>query len=220
MTISARRGRKRLTPIDRQQRADFVLARLRGGFSFLETQRQFSEKFGYKTESARLWLNKICQEITNSDDPAKRRRVYVQIVEIYHSQIATYQNELLALQRQIDLATASNERRKELLLMLPKAPQKEIEEIRAVLATLPETSPASVVGMLESKSRVRERLCRIVSDLARLQSVGPTGNWKNALNTLLDAGMVPPELAERILELLGDFEFKMRSIGQNSQSHQ
>ena len=82
------------------------------------------------------------------------------------------------------------------------------------------THPLALTQMIEAKSRVRERLCRIVSDLARLQNIGPVGDWKNALNTLLDAGMVPPELAERILGLLDEFECQMRSFGQNSQSHQ
>ena len=219
-TISVRRGRRPLSPVDRGERIDYILGRLKSGFSFLEVQKGFCERFGYKAESGRKWINQVCKTMTFGNDPRQRQRMFHQIIELYHSQITAYQNELLAVQRQIDQAMAVNKQRKELLLMFPKAPQNELEEMRAALATLPETSPVAMVSMLEAKSRVRERLCRIVSDLARLQCIGSDGDWKNALNILLDNNLIPPQLAERILGLLDEFDCKLHSVGQNLQSHQ
>ena len=112
--------------------------------------------------------------------------MFIQIIELYHAQITAYQNELLAIQRQIDLAMTANKQRRELLICVPDTTPSELEFIQAQLETLPETSPASLVGMLEAKSRVRERMAKVIGDLARLQCVGgATRDWRNALNTLL-----------------------------------
>lgn len=210
-----RGGRIKLTPQEEAARKDFVLGRLRNGFSFIETQRQFMAEYGYSSSAiARKWINRTMDEIAAIDnDPKKRRRIHSIIIEMYHAQITSYQTELLAIKRQIDLATSANKQRKELMLLFPKTPQNELEEMQAALATLPETPPTAMVGMLEAKTRTRERMFRVISDLARLQGVGSAGDWKNALNTLLDNNLIPPQLAEQIINVIDDFDSNIRLAG-------
>ena len=210
-----RSDRIKLTPQEEAARKEFVLGRLRNGFSFIETQRQFMAEYGYSSSAiARKWINRTMDEIAAIDnDPKKRRRIHTVIIEMYHAPITSYQTELLGIQRQIDVATSANKQRKELLLMLPKTPQNEIEELRVALETLPETPPIAMVGMLEAKTRARERMFRVISDLARLQGFGWAGDWKNALHVLLDNNLIPPQLAEQIINVIDDFDSNIRLTG-------
>lgn len=209
--MSARKGRVKLSLQENLERKDFILSRLRSGFPRLDVQRQFSKKFDYSTETARNWLNKTCDELIDTDIN-NRRRTFAIIIEMHHGQITAYQNELLAMQREIDKITDAEDQRKLLLNQLEVAEPKQIASIERRLAILPEPKLTDKAYLIEAKTRVRERLFRVISELARLQGTADQlGDWRNALSILLDNNLVPGSMADKILHAIEHFEFDMQS---------
>lgn len=200
--------------MEQSERKDFIMDRLRNGFSFIQTQKQFMEKFNCSLSSARSWVKEAVESATD-EDPKKRRRVHTVIVEMYHTQITSYQTELLAMQREIDLLRTSIKRRNEIYLALPRADDETSELLKAELATIPEPGPLAIAQLIESKTRIRERMIRVIADLARLQGVGSTSDWKHALNVLLDNNLIPPALADQILQAIDAFDSTVRATGLN-----
>lgn len=203
----------KLTPVEKQERADFVLQRLKRGFSFPEVQKQFAKEFQVHAETARKWANWACDQIAQQDDQQTRRRVYNVVVEMYHDQIVSYQNELLAMQKEIDQVTKSTDRRIAILSELEVAAGSRHRDLIAELTALPEVGTTTKAGLIEAKTRIRERMYRIMTDLARLRGFGGSqSDWKQALNTLLDNGLIPPVIASGILSAIDEFEGNIKGI--------
>jgi hypothetical protein len=163
-------GRRKVSEIDRQDREEFVIARLKRGLSPLEVQRQFSKVYGLGPDSARNWVRGAADRLGELESPDSRRRSKQIIVEMYHDQIVAYQSEILAI----------------------------TQEIRKVEAN-PEVGLTTVVEMIELKSRVRDRMVKVMIELARIKGVAspPKGDWRAALNTLLNNGLIPIPLSEK-----------------------
>lgn len=207
----SRKGRVKLSLQENTERKEFILSRLRSGFPRLDVQRQFAKKFDYSIESARTWLNKTCDELIDTDIN-NRRRTFAVIVEMYHGQITAYQNELLAMQREIDKITDAEDQRKLLVNQLEVAEAKQISSIQTRLAILPEPKLTDKAYLIEAKTRVRERLFRVISELSRLQGMSDQlSDWRNALSILLDNNLVPGTIADKILQAIEHFEFDMQS---------
>lgn len=208
----------RLTPVQKQERADFVLNRLKRGFSFLETQRQFAKTFDCCMETARKWANWACDQVAEQEDQSTRKRHYNVVVEMFHDQIVSYQNELIAMQREIDSVSGILDRRNGLIAELDSAIGQRKKEIVAELGVLPQVSLTAKAGLIEAKTRIRERLYRVMNDLARLRGIsGAQGDWRSALNTLMDNNLLPPAVANLILQAIDDFEGNVRSMGTEQQ---
>ncbi|MGA7933418.1 MAG: hypothetical protein WCA35_07715 [Kovacikia sp.] len=203
----------KLTPTEKEQRADFVLNRLKRGFSFAEVQKQFKKEFGCETPAARRWVAWACDRITEQEDNSARRRNYNVIVEMYHDQIVSYQNELLAMQKEIERVSGFLDRRQTLLDELAVAKFNRKREIAAELQLIPDVTATTRAGLIEAKSRIRERMYRVMNDLARLRGFnGVTSDWRTALNTLLDNNLLPPQVADRILSVVEEMESGIHSI--------
>lgn len=205
----------KLTPDQKNERLDFLLNRLKRGFSFLEVQRQFAKEFKCHMETARRWANWACDQMAEQEDQATRRRTYNVIIEMMHDQIVSFQSEILALQNEIKTANQFATRRTEILSQLetmpPIAPGRQ--SLVTELAAIPEITVTTISNMIEAKSRVRERMYRVIGDLARLRGfTGQTSDWRSALNTLLDNNLIPPQIADAILRAIDDFEGNIRAI--------
>jgi hypothetical protein len=207
----------KLTPIEKQSRADFILNRLKRGFSFKEVQKQFCKAYGVHAETARLWANWACDQIAQEESPQTRKRNFNVIVEMFHDQIVSSQNDLIAMQKEIDSLGTIIDRRNALIVSLAdplqKLGQQERRDLIDELKSLPEVSLSLRPGLIESKSRLRERMYHIMNDLARLRGfTGIQSDWRQALNTLLDNNLIPPAIADGILSVIDDFEGNIRAI--------
>ena len=203
----------RLTPVEKEQRSEFVLQRLKRGFSFLEVQRQFKKEYEVHTQTARQWVNWACDQISEQEDNSTRKRVYSTVVEMYHDQIVSYQNELLGMQKEIDVLTKIVDLRNSLIEEISTAPWAQRKGLTKQLESLPEVHLTAKSGLIEAKSRIRERMYRVMTDLARLRGfTGLSSDWRGALNTLLDNNLLPPNVADGILTLIDVFEGNIRSM--------
>jgi hypothetical protein len=58
---------------------------------------------------------------------------------------------------------------------------------------------------------------RVMTDLARPRGFGRfTSDWRTALNTLLDNNLLPPRIAEAILNVIEDLEDNIRLLDNTS----
>ncbi len=188
------------------------MQRLKRGFSFIETQRQFSKEFNCTIETARAWVNQACDQIAEQDNNATRRRAYVTVIEMYHDQIVSYQNELLGIQNEIKALTDSATVRNQILEEMKSANLLQRRELARQLESLPQVGPTTIAGLIEAKSRIRDRMYKVMQDIARLRGFTGISDWRQALNTLLDNGLLPPTVADGILSLIDDFEGSVRSF--------
>jgi hypothetical protein len=203
----------RLTPIQIEDRADFVLARLKRGFSFQETQKQFGKHYACSRVTAWKWVNWTCQQLASYEDKETRRRSYTVIVEMFHDQIVNYQNDIVMMQKEIDSVGGLLERRQIIINELKVSSGSRHRELLEELRSLPEMSMTMKAGLIEAKSRMRERMYKVMSDLARLRGFnGVTSDWRTAINTLLDNNLLPPSIADSILSIIDKFEGYIRAL--------
>lgn len=206
-----RKGRVKLTQTEQQERKEFILSRLRSGFTRLDVQRQFGKKYDYSTETSRVWMNSTCDELVDTDIN-HRRRTFAVIVEMYHAQITAYQNEILAMQREIEKLTDLEEQRKLLTNQIEVATDAQIRKIQIRLTALPQPRLSEKANLIEAKTRVRERMFRVICELTRLQGISDEmSSWKNALSILLDNDLVPGTVADKILTAIESHEFQMQN---------
>ncbi len=215
--MTNRKGRITYTPEEDAERKNFFLQRLRNGFSRLEAQKQFAQEFGCTIDTARTWYNNTTAELV-SPDLQDRRRTHAVIVEMYHTQITSMQADLIAVQNEILIIDKINKRRDELVDEIIDETHEDRGECRKAklaekqLSLLPEVRIDTKLNGLEIKSRARERMFRVISELARLQGVQETdNNWVGALHTLLDNGLLPPSNAQHILGVIDNLNQQVQS---------
>lgn len=203
-----RKGRVNYTPQEEAERKNFILQRLRSGFSRLETQRQFVQEFTCSIDTARNWYAKACAELV-SPDLEERKRTHAIIVEMLHAQITAAQADLVAVQQEIAHTEKVAQRRAELTEQIIDKiidGSDATEALEKQLFFIPDVKIDAKLNGLEIKSRMRERMFRIISELARIQGVyNMDSNWAQALHVLLDNGLLPPANAEQILATLDLF---------------
>ena len=215
--MTNRKGRISYTPEEDAERKNFFLQRLRNGFSRLEAQKQFAQEFNCTIDTARTWYNNTTAELV-SPDLQDRRRTHAVIVEMYHTQITSMQADLIAVQNEILLIDKINKKRDELVdEIIDEAYEnrgdcKKAKLAEKQLSLLPEVRIDTKLNGLELKSRARERMFRVISELARLQGVQETdNNWVGALHTLLDNGLLPPSNAQHILSVIDNLSQQVQS---------
>jgi hypothetical protein len=209
----------RLTTVQIHERRDFVLDRLKRGFSFLEVQKQFVKKFECHMDTARKWTNWACDQVAQEDNPKTRKRTYGVILEMYHDQIVAYQNELVELQKEITRIGNVLDRRTTIAERLEFASGSAHRELLAELAVLPAIDFTTKANLIEAKTRIRDRLYRVIQDLARLRGFhNISSDWKQALNTLLDSNLVPPAIAEGLISVIDQFEGGIRSVSDDGEA--
>ncbi|MBD0266314.1 MAG: hypothetical protein ICV85_05960 [Tolypothrix sp. T3-bin4] len=206
-----RKGRVKLTGVQQQERKNFLLTRLRSGFPRTDVQRQFAEHFSCSTETARIWLNKTCDELIDNDIN-QRKRTHAVIVEMYHAQVTSYQNEIMAMQKEIDKIANIELERKLLLEQITTGNliTRQLQELKSKLEALPEPRVTDKAFLIEAKSRIRERMFRVISELARIQVRSDRSTeWRDALSVLLQHNLLPGHIAEGILDVINTFESDM-----------
>ncbi len=206
-----KKGRIKLTALETQDRKNYILTRLRSGFPRLDVQRQFAEQFKCTTETARSWLNKTCDELIDTDIN-QRKRNHAVIIEMYHAQITAYQNEIMAMQREIDKISELETIRKLTFAQIESASGAELLELIQRIKSIPEPRVTDKAYLIETKSRIRERMFKVISELSRLQGNKDTASeWRDALGILLDNNLVPGTVADRILQVIDNYETELNN---------
>jgi hypothetical protein len=207
----ARKGRVKLSNQEIQDRKNYVLTRLRSGFTRLDVQRQFAENYKCTTETARGWINKTCDELVDTDIN-QRKRNHAVILEMYHAQITAYQNEIMAMQREIDKISELETIRKLTFAQIENASGAELRELEQRIKSIPEPRLTDKAFLIETKSRIRERMFRVISELNRLQGhKDPATEWREALGLLLDNNLLPGTVADRILQVIDSHESELNT---------
>jgi hypothetical protein len=63
----------------------------------------------------------------------------------------------------------------------------------------------TIARLIESKTRVRERMFAVMVDLSKLQGVHGQTDWESAINALMDRGLLPTALAVQIRQRVDAF---------------
>jgi hypothetical protein len=201
-------GRPPLSEGDRHDRIDFVLQRLRMGFSTLETQKQFAKKYNYSSKTAKKWVDHTFQTLSGTNE-RRRKHLHALVVEMMHSQLTGYQNDLVTMQTQIQSQIEMGVEKQALTNQIPSANEQQLRLIYGKIKML-EVTPDKICDLIEKKSRVRERLSRLISELCRIQGLYAGANdWRTALNVLLDNRMLPSSVASHLLGAIESFETQM-----------
>jgi hypothetical protein len=204
-----------LSPVEKAERVEYVISRLKRGFSMFEVRKQFAVTHQCHPETARLWVKYACEQVTVAEELSDRVRDRAILREMFHDQIVAYQKEVVAVQMEINGLADIKARREEIIsVLLPKARGKSASRLQLELDTLPIPGPVMVSQLLEAKSRIRERMQKVMNDLARLMGISASNsNWRQALYTLLDNNLISPEIGQQILSAIDEFEQNVRDLG-------
>jgi hypothetical protein len=127
---------------------------------------------------------------------------------MYHTQITSAYSDLVAVTTEINKVTSLADKKLRNIEFLSdvekgiiNASPNQISQINFEMEMLPEVTVNMKSNLLELKSRMRERLFKMMQELARLHGVYSSDiTWTKAVEILLDQEMVSPELAKNILE--------------------
>jgi hypothetical protein len=199
----------RYTAHDRQRRADFVIERSSKGFSNRKIHQQFAKEFGCTAKAAANWRRWATAQMVEDQTLETRRGNYAIALELRHDQIVAYQNELVEIQKEIQRVSGFQEQRDRLTDEIVKTSGKELKEAIAKLNALPDVWLTTRANLIESKTRIRERMCGVMNELAKLQGITGPSDWEAAINALMDRNLLPPELARSIRDRVDAFHSTM-----------
>lgn len=201
------KGRVSYTKGQIEERTNFILTRIRSGFSRMEIQKLFAQQFDCSAETSRTWYNRSCDELA-PEGLADRSRLRHAVVEMFHAQITASQSDLLAIQKEINRLEQLAEHEDAMIAELLTCPKESdrFNQIQYELSTLPKIPVTAKAQLIESKSRMRERMVRVLIELAKIQGIYDSNNsWQQALHTLLDNGLLPSSIAEEMLSTINEF---------------
>jgi hypothetical protein len=205
----------RINPLHQEQRVDFVLNRLKRGFSILETQRLFAKEYHCAPNTARRWVNIALNQATLGQSPQDRQDAYTIALAMAHDHARSYNSDLDTINARIKRLKQADDRRTEIMMLLPTVSHSTAEALQNELERLPIDSISVMLKLISAKNSILSGQRRAMKHLAQLQGViGPGSNWCNALFTLLDSGLISPNVAESILTKINDFEQKTRTVGE------
>ncbi|MFM2430612.1 MAG: hypothetical protein RLZZ511_1825 [Cyanobacteriota bacterium] len=198
---------------ERQARADFILSRLSRGFNNRSVHRQFAQEFQCSTQSASNWRRWAIRQMVEDETAETRRGNYAIALEIRHDQIVTYQNELVEIQKEIKRVGDILDQRDRLLQAMQSASGKRLQDLKTQLDALPKIGLTTRATLIESKTRIRERMYSVIVGLSQLQGISGDTDWERALNTLMDRGILPSQLALEIRDKVEAFHANFAASG-------
>jgi hypothetical protein len=209
---------RRLTTLEKLNREEFVLSRVSQGFSRREIHGMIKNQFKVSDRAANDIYNAA---VDNAPRPTpKESRFNRQVIlAAYSGQIRSAHNDMAALQVLIDEANDQNKKRKELIAEFIKNDTNERrEEITNELKTTPPIKITNISGIIAQKNKVRAQLGSSISDLARIFGLFTDMPLLQAVNVIAAAELLPPEVANKMLEAIEDISSSIEQSMSESQS--
>lgn len=196
---------------EKKRRNDFIHSRLVRGFSFANVVKLFSQEFQCSHQYARRVVNKAIEGQIEKQPSHHRRRMRSVFEEMLHDQIVSYQSELVRLQQFVDDLTSRWQRRKQIQDILPTVQDVAthgllLRELEAIGAD----PTQSLTNLIETRTRVRERMVRVINNLINYHGFSATNDWRHAINLLIDNGYLSAEAADELIFILDDTQRRVR----------
>lgn len=193
----------KLTPQEIADRENFVLSRVRAGFSRKQIALQISEQFGVASTAADDIYNGVIDGLAERS-PNDLRRNRAIILEMLHSQVSSYQADLVAVQTQIKISLDIQEQRVLIAekLSIPSLSKERKAALRAELKSIHSIRPNVITGMVETKARVRGQLVKAVTEIARVHGLYNEMPLLQAISVLATSELLPPAVANQMLEAI------------------
>jgi hypothetical protein len=121
------------TAKQRQERADFIICLLSNGDSDLQVHRQFADKYACSLQAAANWRRWAIGMMAADQTLETRRGWFAVALELRHTQIGKYQQELIAIQTEIDLLATTRDARDQLIAAMAKASGKKLVDLQIKL---------------------------------------------------------------------------------------
>jgi len=187
---------KSLSAKEEQDRRNFILRLIRIGLSRTEIIKQFGEQFNVKFRTARAAYEKVLTYLHVPDTMEERRLIKSSMVEMYHTQVTSAQNDILSLQEEIERIDNYRKKKQDLENLTIQG-DKSAEFKLELLPNIPESAKANLLGL---KSKMRSDMFEIMKEIGRIQGCYSADMpWLLAVNTLIDNDLLTPETAEEIL---------------------
>jgi len=195
--VSKRKGRVNLTVVEKREREDFVIKRLKAGMSRREVALQFMDRFKVNEVWTFICIQKALDSLIIEDNSEERKRNRAAILEMYHDQLINSQSDLMALQQELDKIDRIISTR----ASLQEASLEGDRMASFKLELLPEIPPTAKANLLAIKSKMRGEMFKIMIEIGKIQGCyTPETPWVQAVNTLLDQDLISSEVAQGILE--------------------
>jgi hypothetical protein len=195
---------RRLTTLEKLNREEFVLSRVSQGFSRREIHGTIKAQFNVSDRAANNIYNAAVDNAPKSTPKETRFNRQV-ILTAYSGQIRSAHSDMTALQTLIDEANDQNKKRKELIAeFINNGDSHRREEITNELKANPLIKITNISSIIAQKNKVRAQLGSSISDLARIFGLFADMPLLQAINVIAAAELLPPEVANKMLEAIED----------------
>lgn len=194
---------RRLTSFEVLERQEFVLGKISEGIPRTEIHRLIVDKYELSDRAATNIYNAAVENAPRVTP--KEIRFNRQIVlTAYASQVRSAHADMVSLQILIDEANDQNNRRKELIAEFNNTDEDRKEEIINELKLIPPIKLTNISSIIGQKNNVRAQLGKSLSDLARIFGLFADMPLLQAINVMASAELLPPEIANKMLEVIED----------------
>ena len=162
---------KILTQEEIDERLDYILYFVKRGLSRNETQTTFRNRFGYGERQARSWYTRAVDSLIVVDE-SERPRTRVVVLEMLHSQIVGFHEDLEKFNNIISNIGADNDLRNMIeQQMTTMTEDKQIELLKQELKSIPTHSIDVLLDAIECRSKTRERIIKACHEIGRLHGI-------------------------------------------------
>ena len=205
----------KLSQLEVNERIDYVLKLARLGISRFEIQNRITQKYNCGLTQARIWYNRGVDSLIIVDDEKPRTRAM--ILEIIHSQLVGFQQDLGKISDRINAMDANEDRAKMVTEQLSIVTDPtQLKALGKELKSIPYHSTKIYLDAIESRSKTRERIIKCCIEIGRLHGLYVEEMpIIKAIQVMAQSELIPAQVGADLLTLISGFERKLDAVSLN-----
>ena len=199
---------------DSNDRIDYILRYIKLGFSRIECQNRFQAKYKCGGTQTRLWYCRAVDSLIVVDK-VEKPRVRAVLLEVLHSHLVGFQQDLGKITDRLTEMDGDRERRTMVVEQLAiHTDEKQIKSLNRELKSIPSHSIKVYLEAIESRSKTRDRITKTCTEIARLHGLYVEEMpIIKAIQVMAQSELIPAQIASDLLDLIGSLERNIDRVG-------
>jgi hypothetical protein len=209
----------RLSEAEKADRNKFIIDRIRMGLSRVSIERDFAAKFQLGDTQTRL-AYQTANDSLIVVDPNHTANTRAGLLEILHHQLVETNRDIAKISQEIDLILETRSTRSNIEVQLAGSIDKDEQAaLKIELKSLPIHRSKYLLSALETRSKFRLSIMKIVIEIARLNGLYVEElPILRAIQVMANSELIPAETASGLLSLLGNLETSIDRLDSKSKT--
>ena len=195
-------------------RIDYLLRHIKLGLSRIECQNRFQAKYQCGMTQTRIWYGRAVDTLIVLDK-VEKPRVRAILLEVLHSHLVGFNQDIAKISDRLAEMDADNERRSMVVEQLAvHTDEKQIKSLNRELKTIPSHPIKVYLDAIESRSKTRDRIVKCCTEIGRLHGLYVEElPIIKAIQVMAQSELIPAQIASDLLDLIGTLERNIDRVG-------